>query len=84
MTASLAVCEARLGGNMFKKRIIERDTEAGDARYGDELLSANWNPVIDLLARSASVTRERASRPSQDEGEVDIDGFLNRVYTAGA
>lgn len=70
---------------MFRKRIIERATEVGDdARYGDELLSANWNPVIDLLARSADVTRERASRPSRDEGAVDIDGFLNRVYTAGA
>ena len=67
---------------MFGKWLMKH--EDGTPRYGDELLSANWNPVIDLLARSCSATLERASQP-RDEGaaNIDIEGFLNRVYTLG-
>ena len=69
---------------MFGKRSSDQPVDAGDdGRYGAELLSANWNPVVALLARSSAATREHANRPPEDN-EVDVEGFLTRVYTLGA
>ena len=59
-------------------------SETGDeSRYGEELLRANWNPVIDLLQRSADRTADlsRASRHVSDE---EAAAFLSRVYRSGA
>ena len=62
----------------------QRDqSEAGDeSRYGEELLRANWNPVIDLLQRSmdrtAGITRPR--HVSDEEAAA----FMSRIYRAGA
>ena len=50
-------------------------------RYGEELLSANWNPVIELLERSCNRTRQFAERALREE---DADAFLGRIYTFGA
>lgn len=55
-----------------------------DAGYGEELLSANWNPVIALLERSAARTAEAARRERPAIGEDDADAFLGRIYSAGA
>ena len=49
-------------------------------RYGEELLSANWNPVIELLERSCTRTRQFAERALREE---DADAFLGRIYTFG-
>lgn len=63
---------------------METDGAAQD-RYGEELLSANWNPVISLLARSCGTTLERVNRePADTMSDSDIDGFLTRFYTLGA
>ena len=57
----------------------------GESRYDDELLSANWNPVIDLLAWSCGKTLEDVSRsPDADMTDSDIDAFLRRIYLLGA
>ncbi len=54
----------------------------GPSRYDDELLCANWNPVIELLACSgAPHTHQNAPR---DVSEDDAAAFLGRVYTFGA
>ena len=53
-----------------------------EPRYGEELLEANWNPVVALLARSCSITTERVTRDAMSDS--DIDGFLTRFYTLGA
>jgi hypothetical protein len=62
----------------------DRDSsETGDeSRYGEELLRANWNPVIDLLQRSCDRTTEltRSSRKVSDE---EAAAFLRRIYTSG-
>ena len=53
--------------------------------YGDELLCANWNPVIELLAWSCGKTLDDVSRKSKLEmTDSDIDTFLCRIYTLGA
>ena len=53
---------------------------AGESRYDDELLSANWNPVIDLLAWSCGKTLDDVSRNTgADMTESDIDAFLDRI-----
>jgi hypothetical protein len=60
--------------------------EAGDqSRYGDELLRANWNPVIDLLQWSADRTRSmtHADTPAARSDE-EAAAFLRRIYTSGA
>ena len=52
--------------------------------YDDELLSANWNPVIELLEWSCARTAAEAGRndtPGLQEDEVD--DFLGRVYRLG-
>jgi hypothetical protein len=58
--------------------------EAPASRYDDELLSANWNPVIALLDWSCGKTFADASRSTQQQvREEDADAFLGRVYTLG-
>jgi hypothetical protein len=62
------------------------DEPAGglESRYDEELLTANWNPVIDLLGASCDRTREQTSRhPSRDVAPEDADAFLNRIYKLG-
>lgn len=54
-----------------------------ETRYGAELLSANWNPVIALLQWSCNTTLEHVKRESAASDD-DIDGFLTRFYTLGA
>ena len=62
---------------------MNRDDEkkGPEDRYGEELLSANWNPVIELLERSCNRTRELAERVLREE---DADAFLGRIYMFGA
>ena len=71
---------------MTNKRETGTDPESGaEGRYDEELLSANWNPVIDLLAWSCGKSAEQARREHAEAmSDSDIDGFLNRIYTLGA
>ena len=59
--------------------------DGGAERYDEELLSANWNPVLALLewscARTASDTAH-GDKPAIDE--KDADDFLGRIYSSGA
>jgi hypothetical protein len=55
--------------------------DGSENRYGEELLSANWNPAIDLLAVSAPSSAARGG--SEALREEDVDGFLGRIYTLG-
>lgn len=61
------------------------ETESGGAgRYDDELLCANWNPVIDLVEWSCSKTLDDTSSDAgKDFGDTDIDALLNRIYRLG-
>ena len=63
----------------------EHDAANDESRYGDELLRANWNPVIDLLQWSVDLTTE-LTRPARNDGLSDEDAadFLGRFYTSGA
>jgi hypothetical protein len=54
----------------------------GESRYDEELLSANWNPMIDLLACAAQSEASRGA--AHDVSEEDADAFLGRIYTFGA
>ena len=57
--------------------------EAGDeSRYGEELLRANWNPVIELLQWSAERTAD-LTRPSRHFSDEEAAAFLRRVYHSG-
>ena len=65
---------------------MERDAgEAGDASryYGEELLRANWNPVIELLQWSSDRTA-RLTRPARQVTEQEAAAFMRRIYTSGA
>ena len=58
--------------------------EVAAERYDEELLSANWNPVIALLEWSCARTASDAARSeSRELGDEDADDFLGRIYTAG-
>ena len=66
---------------MATRRRDEGESEAGlESRYDDELLSANWNPVIDLLGASCERTKEQTARGDAAE---DPDAFLKRFYHLG-
>jgi hypothetical protein len=54
------------------------------SRYDDELLSANWNPVLALLEWSCTRTLAEASRGAPQVGEDDAEAFLGRFYTLGS
>ena len=54
-----------------------------ESRYDEELLSANWNPVISMLRRSCKRTRDIVRREQYHLREHDDDALLGRIYTAG-
>ena len=65
----------------------DNDSAQGKApasRYDDELLSANWNPVLSLLEWSCARTSADASRSAPPVREEDADAFLGRIYTLGS
>ena len=58
---------------------------SAESRYDDELLSANWNPVINMLAWSCGKTLEDMSHtPDANMTDSEIDAFLQRIYLLGA
>jgi hypothetical protein len=63
----------------------DRDpSETGDeSRYGEELLRANWNPVIDLLQWSCDLT-PKLTRSASDVSDEEAAAFLRRIYNSGA
>jgi hypothetical protein len=54
-----------------------------ESRYDEELLSANWNPVITMLHRSCKRTCDIVRREQQHLREQDAEALLGRIYTAG-
>lgn len=71
---------------MASRRKDDDESALGlESRYDEELLTANWNPVVDLLGASCDKTREETSRdPSRDIAQEDPDAFLNRIYKLGS
>lgn len=69
---------------MPKRDSKNKTEESGASRYDDELLRANWNPVIDLLQSSSSPTKEpaRPATPKQVSDE-EAAAFLGRIYKLG-
>ena len=59
------------------------DGEGSANRYDDELLSANWNPALDLIDFSPERRPAAAGAQSAEPREEDIDAFLARIYTHG-
>lgn len=54
---------------------------AAQRRYDEELLCANWNPAIRVLALSCfQNNRELSPELPEDLSKIDADGFLDRVY----
>ena len=53
-------------------------------RYDDALLSANWNPVIELLEWSCAKTLADTNRAERQLREEDVEAFLGRVYKSGS
>jgi hypothetical protein len=53
---------------------IERDTALQSPQYADEVLCANWSPLVTLLAEPLA----RAQK-SVLEG-IDVETFLARLY----
>ena len=63
----------------------DKDSGVEDAgRYGEELLSANWNPVVELLGASGGRAAAEARAPTPEWRDEDVDAFLGRVYKAGS
>lgn len=54
---------------------------AGHHRYDEELLCANWNPAVRILAMSCyQTTQELSPELPEDFSSIDADAFLGRVY----
>ena len=71
----------------MSKRNDQNEPGSGrESRYDDALLSANWNPALDLLQWSCARTAEHASPSSVQPPaeEEDPAAFLHRVYLLGA
>lgn len=53
-----------------------------DAEYGDEILSAGWNPSVDLVCQEQrySERNEQVSMPADLTTEI-IDLFLRKMYS---
>jgi hypothetical protein len=48
--------------------------------YDDDLLLANWNPTLEVLATFRGSESDEARAASRASIESDLDGFLDRVY----
>ena len=60
------------------------DQESPESRYGDELLRANWNPVLDLLQWSVDRTRDLAHDDAPaPRSDAEAAAFMRRIYTFG-
>lgn len=54
---------------------------AAHRRYDEELLCANWNPAVRVLAMSwYQTSRELSPELPEDFSKIDADAFLGRVY----
>lgn len=52
---------------------------AGQGRYDEELLCANWNPAVSLIAMSCYQTpRELSPQLPEDSAKVE-SAFMNRI-----
>lgn len=71
------------GSGTVMARKNEDGVEQGESRYGEELLSANWNPVIELLEASGRKPAAKAAAAAPDWRAEDVDAFLGRIYRAG-
>lgn len=50
-------------------------------RYDEELMCANWNPAISMIATSRYQTAEELSpQLPEDFSTIDAAAFLDRVY----
>ena len=68
------------------KRVNDHDEPAQkrDSRYDEELLSANWNPVVDLLGASSTQTKPGSGDESaRNAAQEDPEAFLRRIYNLG-
>jgi hypothetical protein len=69
---------------MAKRDSKPKSQESGAGRYDDELLHANWNPVVDLLRSSSSPIQQPASPiTTKQVSEEDAAAFLGRIYKLG-
>ena len=60
------------------------DQESPESRYGEELLRANWNPVLDLLQWSVDRTRDMAHDDAPAaRSDAEAAAFMRRIYTSG-
>jgi len=49
--------------------------------YGEDLLYANWNPVIEAIAALDLLpVRDSSPKLPKDSSEKEVDDFLARVY----
>jgi hypothetical protein len=62
---------------------MEREAGESESRYGEELLRANWNPVIELLQWSCERTVHLTS-PARKVSEEEAAAFMRRIYNAGS
>lgn len=66
------------------KRKGEAGSSGWDSRYGEELMCANWNPVMDLIewscAKTLGATGGAAGTPLD---EAHAEGLIGRIYSAG-
>jgi hypothetical protein len=52
-----------------------------EKRYGEELLWANWNPMVELSVACWCRRPQETSPPlPHDLSSIDLDAFLDRVY----
>ena len=66
------------------KRRNDDDEPAGlESRYDEALLSANWNPVIDLLGHERNTREEPLRDSSRGPAPEDPEAFLKRFYKLG-
>lgn len=55
---------------------LDNDNQPALASYADEVLCANWHPLVLLLAEPFA----RAQKTTLDAS--DVEGFLTRLYAA--
>lgn len=55
-----------------------------ESRYGEELLRAGWNPVLDLLQWSVERTRDMVHDDAPAaRSDAEAAAFLRRIYQSG-
>ena len=68
-------------GSLTKMSNHEIEIDAMEAEYGDEIMSAGWNPDVDLVCQELHLVSASEQMTMPRDESVISEMFLRRMYS---